>query len=80
MINKKSELLLAVDQNWKQSYANRPDNSAIFSDFVNIKNNQITKFFTNLDEKSRDLDAVVEFIGMMKLSPKSSDIFLNHDQ
>jgi choline kinase len=76
MISKKGDLVLAVDQNWKQSYAMRPDNPAIFSDFVNIKNNKINKFFTNLEQESFDNDHVVEFIGMMKLSSNGTKAFL----
>ena len=76
MISEKGDLVLAVEQNWKKSYAKRTDNPAIYSDFAHIKNKKVNKFFTNLDDESFDTDDVVEFIGMMKLSPNITEVFL----
>ena len=61
------ELILATDQEWEESYQIRTENSAKFSDFVAIKNNQIIKFFKNSEEFLGKCD-IVEFIGLMKLS------------
>ena len=76
IVNQEDNFLLAVDPNWKQSYAERPDNPAMFSDFISLNNDKITKFFTNLDEESDNIDEVVEFIGLMKLSSNASGVFL----
>ena len=76
MISEKGDLVLAFEKNWKESYANRSDNPAIYSDFAHIKNKKVNKFFTNLDDESFDTDDVVEFIGMMKLSSNITEVFL----
>ena len=76
LVNQNANFLLAVDSNWKQSYEKRPDNPAIFADFISHNNGVVNRFFTQLDENLGDYDEVVEFIGLMKLSPNASEIFL----
>ena len=76
IVNQEDNFLLAVDPNWKQSYAERPDNSAMLADFVSLNNGKVTKFFTKLDEESVNFDEVVEFIGLMKLSSNTAGVFL----
>lgn len=76
IVNQDDNFLLAVDSNWKQSYEKRPDNPAIFADFISHKNGNVDRFFTQLDEKSVNYDEVVEFIGLMKLSPNAVELFL----
>ena len=75
LLENKENFVLVSDPNWKNSYDQRSDNPQTQSDFIALENNKIIKFFKN----SLEIDtsySVVEFIGLMKISGISSDIFL----
>ena len=75
LLKNENNFVLVSDPNWKKSYESRPDNPPTQSDFIALENNKIIKFFKN----SLEIDncySVVEFIGLMKLSATSSDIFV----
>ncbi len=76
IVSQESSFLLAVDPDWKQSYEERSDNPAMLADFVGLDKGKVTKFFTNLNKESSIPSRVVEFIGLMKLSPNASRLFL----
>lgn len=69
------ELVLATDQDWKESYQIRTENSPKFSDFVAVKDEQIIRFFKNSEEFLGKYN-IVEFIGLMKLSEIGSKKFI----
>ena len=75
LLEKKGDFVLVCDPNWKKSYADRTDNPPTQSDFIALQNNKIIKFFKNFNEIDNHY-SVVEFIGLMKLSPSASKIFL----
>ena len=75
LLENKDDFVLVSDPNWKKSYESRPDNPPTQSDFIALKNNKIIKFFKNSLEIDNSY-SVVEFIGLMKMSAMSSNIFL----
>ncbi|MDC0186964.1 phosphocholine cytidylyltransferase family protein [Candidatus Nitrosopelagicus sp.] len=75
LLENKDDFVLVSDPNWKKSYESRPDNPPTQSDFIALKNNKIIKFFKNSLEIDNSY-SVVEFIGLMKMSTTSSNIFL----
>ena len=75
LLENKDDFVLVSDPNWKKSYESRSDNPPTQSDFIALKNNKIIKFFKNSLEIDNSY-SVVEFIGLMKMSAMSSNIFL----
>ena len=75
LIDTKENFVLMCEPNWKKSYEKRSDNPPTQSDFIAIENNKIIKFFKNSLEIN-DSHTTVEFIGLMKVSSRFSDIFV----
>ena len=75
LLKNKDDFVLVSEPNWKKSYESRPDNPPTQSDFIALENNKIIKFFKNSLEIDNSY-SVVEFIGLMKISAISSNIFL----
>tara|TARA_Y100000741_G_scaffold365047_1_gene358660 strand:+ start:3518 stop:4267 length:750 start_codon:yes stop_codon:yes gene_type:complete len=67
ILESKFDITLAIDENWKESYQNRNDNSFDDADKVLIENEEAKQIFKKM--KKNDENFVIgEFIGLMKLS------------
>ena len=75
LIDAKENFILISEPNWKKSYEQRSDNPPTQSDFIAIENNEIKNFFKNSLEINNS-HTTVEFIGLMKISSRLSDIFV----
>jgi phosphoenolpyruvate phosphomutase len=72
LLESNGELILSTDQNWEKSYEIRTEVSQKISDFIELKDNKIIKFFKN-SEEIIEKNSIVEFIGLMKLSKMGSE-------
>jgi choline kinase len=75
LLENKENFVLVSEPNWKNSYEQRSDNPPTQSDFIALENNKIKKFFKNSLEINNS-HSTVEFIGLMKISSMSSNVFL----
>jgi len=74
MIKCKQNFTIAVQKNWKKKYKKRFDHPTTQADKVLIKNNRIT----NIGKKLSEDKANGEFLGIIKISKKMCNIFINH--
>ena len=72
----KGDIGIAVEVNWEKRYINRDQHPKSEADNVIIENNKILKIKKNISE-CKDNQIIGEFIGLMKLSKKGSEIFKN---
>ena len=72
----KGDIGIAVELNWEKRYINRDQHPKSEADNVIIENNKILKIKKNISE-CKDNQIIGEFIGLMKLSKKGSEIFKN---
>ena len=72
LLESNGELILSTDKNWQKSYEIRTEVSQKISDFIELKDNKIIKFFKN-SEEIIEKNSIVEFIGLMKLSKVGSE-------
>ena len=70
VLQSKADIGIAVEENWEKSYSERPDRDQAAK--VSIKQGKIA----SLSEKNalEDSDKIVEFLGIIKLSTKGSEI------
>jgi len=66
---------IAVRLDWKESYEGRTNHPLSEAENVLIENNRITKIMKNITEVKSD-QQLGEFLGMMKLSKKGSEILI----
>jgi len=76
VINLKSDIGIATDLNWEQKYENRTEYTKEQADNLIIEQNKIIKVKKNIS-KIMNNQINGEFIGILKLSNKSSIIFVN---
>ena len=74
MIKSKHDFTIAIQKNWKKKYVKRFDHPTDQADKVLIKNNRITDIGKKLSEDK----ANGEFLGIIKISKKICNIFINH--
>jgi len=67
---------IAVRSDWEESYKERTDHPTSEAENVLIENKKIIKIKKNIVKKKLD-QQLTEFLGMMKLSKKGSEILLN---
>jgi choline kinase len=72
----KGDIGIAVELNWEKRYINRDQHPKSEADNVIIDSNKILKIKKNISE-CKDNQVIGEFIGLMKLSKKGSEIFKN---
>ena len=72
----KGDIGIAVEVNWEKRYINRDQHPKSEADNVIIDSNKILKIKKNISE-CKDNQIIGEFIGLMKLSKKGSEIFKN---
>ena len=72
----KGDIGIAVEVNWEKRYINRDQHPKSEADNVIIDSNKILKIKKNIS-KCKDNQIIGEFIGLMKLSKKGSEIFKN---
>lgn len=75
IISLKADIAVAIDLDWKKSYKERKDNPESDADKIAIKDGRIVKAFKN-DSKLDSDNIIGEFIGLMKLSKRGSEIFV----
>jgi L-glutamine-phosphate cytidylyltransferase len=76
IIEFKGDIGIAVEVNWEKRYINRDQHPKSEADNVIIDSNKILKIKKNIS-KCKDNQIIGEFIGLMKLSKKGSEIFKN---
>ncbi len=76
IINSDKDFNIAVDYNWEKKYIERTEHPMSQADLVLIENNLIFKIMKNLIPKNNS--KISEFIGIIKLSQKGAEIFVNH--
>ena len=75
MLDFKGDIGLAVDLDWEKNYINRIQHPKSEADNVLLENNEILKIKKNIKE-SKSTQNVGEFVGLMKLSKKGANIFV----
>ena len=75
IMKSKADIGIAIDMNWEQKYENRTEHPKSQADNVIIENNKIIKIKKNASKISKN-QKNGEFIGIMKLSEKGSEIFV----
>ena len=76
IIDSDSDFNIAVDYDWEKNYVGRTEHPISQADLVLIKNNLVLKIMKNLTPVNNF--KIGEFIGIIKLSQKASEKFLNH--
>ena len=76
IIDSDSDFNIAVDYDWEKNYVGRTEHPISQADLVLIKNNSVLKIMKNLTPVNNF--KIGEFIGIIKLSQKASEKFLNH--
>ncbi len=71
VLESKGDISIAVDMNWKKAYENRTEHPKSEAENVKINNKKIIKIKKNIKN-----DQVGEFLGIIKFSPKGSEIFV----
>lgn len=77
LLNFKGDIGIPIDLDWEKSYEGRTEHPKSEADNVLIKNNKILQIKKNITKESEN-GIVGEFLGPMILSPKGSEIFVNH--
>ncbi len=72
----KGDVGIAIELNWEKRYINRDQHPKSEADNVIIDNGKILKIRKNISE-CEDNQIVGEFIGLMKLSKRGTEIFKN---
>ena len=72
----KGDIGIAIELNWEKRYINRDQHPKSEADNVIIDNGKILKIRKNISE-CEDNQIVGEFIGLMKLSKRGTEIFKN---
>lgn len=75
IIKSQADIGIVTDMKWEQKYENRTEHPKSQADNVIIENNKIIKIKKNIS-KILDHQKNGEFIGIMKLSKKGSNIFV----
>lgn len=73
--NSKADIGIVTDLDWEQKYENRTEHPKSQADNVVFENNKILKIRKNISKVS-DNQQNGEFIGIMKLSKRGSEIFV----
>ena len=76
IINSENNFNIAVDSDWEKKYVGRTEHPISQADLVLIRNNLVLKIMKNLTPVNNF--KIGEFIGIIKLSQKASEKFLNH--
>ncbi len=76
IIEFKGDVGIAIELNWEKRYINRDQHPKSEADNVIIDNGKILKIRKNISE-CEDNQIVGEFIGLMKLSKRGTEIFKN---
>ena len=76
IIDSNNDFNIAVDYDWEKNYVGRTEHPISQADLVLIKNNLVLKIMKNLTPVNNF--KIGEFIGIIKLSQKASEKFLNH--
>ena len=76
VLESKADIGITIDLDWEKKYENRTEHPKSEADNVIIQNNKILKIRKNITEISHD-QVNGEFIGIVKLSTKGSEIFLD---
>ena len=71
VLDSKGEVSIAIDMNWEKAYEGRTDHPKSEAENVKLKNQKIIKI-----KKDIRNDQVGEFLGIIKFSPKGSEIFV----
>ena len=70
--NAKSDIAIAVDMNWEKAYEGRTQHPKSEAENVLIVNNKTSKIKKNITDRNN----VGEFLGILKLSAKGTEIFV----
>ena len=76
IINSNEDFNIAVDPNWEKNYTGRTEHPISQADLALIENNLIIKIMKNLILENNC--KITEFIGIIKLSQKGAEKFVNH--
>ena len=76
IINSNEDFNIAVDPNWEKNYTGRTEHPISQADLSLIENNLIIKIMKNLIPENNC--KITEFIGIIKLSQKGTEKFVNH--
>jgi len=76
IINSNENFNIAVDPNWEKNYTGRTEHPISQADLALIENNLIIKIMKNLIPENNC--KITEFIGIIKLSQKGTEKFVNH--
>ena len=76
IINSNEDFNIAVDPNWEKNYTGRTEHPISQADLALIENNLIIKIMKNLIPENNC--KITEFIGIIKLSQKGAEKFVNH--
>ena len=76
IINSKKDFNIAIDLNWEKKYTKRTEHPISQADLVLIQNNLVFKIKKNLIPENNS--KIGEFIGIIKLSLKGAEKFVNH--
>ena len=76
IINSKKDFNIAIDLNWEKNYTERTEHPISQADLVLIQNNLVFKIKKNLIPENNS--KIGEFIGIIKLSLKGTEKFVNH--
>lgn len=71
VLESKGDISIAVDMNWEKAYENRTEHPKSEAENVKIDNKKMIKIKKNIKN-----DQVGEFLGIIKFSPKGSEIFV----
>ena len=74
LIAAKGDIVIAIDLNWKKEYENRTEHTVLEAENVLINDKgEISTIKKNIDDNDK---IVGEFLGLIKMTEKGSDIFL----
>ena len=74
ILNSKKDISIAIDMDWEKMYVGRTEHPIVEAENVQLNNNnQIIKIQKNIERQNKNIG---EFLGIVKLSPKGSKIFV----
>lgn len=76
VIDFKNDIGIAADPNWEKSYVGRTEHPQTEAENILIHNEKILKIKKNMISCEKD-EMLAEFLGLLKLSAKGSEIFAN---